>query len=157
MFFTDTEDDRLIVSPENNQRLAITGQVFEAKIDLKFDFFKKNFEYNFYYLRPLVTQIGGVGQVVEENLEQFGYLMVILFMLSFVKIIQKKHLFEHMTFVMENFKPKLEVYREVIRRKRINCDQDAQLVQDLKTINQMLDEEKEILEEGGESSRKYVE
>ena len=62
-----------------------------------------------------------------------------------------------MTFVLENFKPKLEVYREVIRKKRINCDQDAQLVQDLKTINQMLDEEKEILEEGGESSRKYVE
>ena len=91
IFFTDTEDDRLIISPENNQRLAIPGQIFEAKIDLKFDFFKKNFEYNFYHLGPLCTELGGVGEVVEEYLEQFGQIMIILFMLSFVKLIQKKH------------------------------------------------------------------
>ena len=112
----------MIITPENNQRLAITGQVFEAKIDLKFNFFKKNFEYNFYYLSPLFTELGGVGEVVEEYLEQFGQIMIILFMLSFVKIVQKKHIFDHMTFVLENFKPKLKAYREVIRKKRISCD-----------------------------------
>ena len=120
---------------------------------MKFDFFKKNFEYNFYNLSPLFTDLGGIGEVVEEYFEQFGQIMIILFMLSFVKIIQKKHIFDHKTFVLENFKPKLKAYREVIRKKRINCEQDAQLIQDLKTINQILDEEKEILEEGGESSK----
>ena len=57
MEFVNTNDDRINVSPENNERLALPlreqPEEFTTDVNLKFDFFKKKFTYKFFGLNNL--------------------------------------------------------------------------------------------------------
>ena len=81
----DTNDDRIIVSPEVNQRLALPlreqPDEFTTEVNLKFDFFKKNFTYKFFGLNNLLDQIGGAGSAAAGFVKKFGAYFLILFMI----------------------------------------------------------------------------
>jgi hypothetical protein len=59
--FVDTNSDIIKVSPENNRRLALSGTDMSFVINLKFDFFKKNFKYTFFGLLTFYNKLGGSG------------------------------------------------------------------------------------------------
>ena len=108
------------MTPENNARLAIevpisqrTDQKFSNVVNLKFDFFKHEYEYTFINLGNFFTDLGGVGSLAEETLESFGTILLILFFLDLVMIIKKKHKHDHIGHV-QKFKERLPIYKEVI-------------------------------------------
>ena len=91
IFFEDHDHEFINISPENNARLALPGgNSFSTEVNIKFDFFKKEFEYTFHGLNNLFKQLGGCGGVAEEALGGLGVLFLILWMIQFcIEIIQK--------------------------------------------------------------------
>lgn len=88
IFYTDVDFDTLLYTPEPSVRLSMAGASTHL-ISLKFDFFKKTFEYSFHSLYDLFSDLGGISGLAEEGLERFGMLFLIGWMVTFAMNIKK--------------------------------------------------------------------
>ena len=60
----DTLTEIIKISPESATRLAQDGSQYRFIINMRFDFFKKEFEYQFYGFTTFLTELGGSSNAV---------------------------------------------------------------------------------------------
>lgn len=126
MEFVNTNDDRINISPENNERLALPlreqPQEFITDVNLKFDFFKKKFTYKFFGLNNLFDQIGGAASAAAGFVKKFASYFLLLFILQFGMKIEKMHNELHKEFIEETYRPKLPLYKKIVEKKLLEDD-----------------------------------
>ena len=92
IFFEDHDHEFINVSPENNARLELqVVNSYSTEVNMKFDFFKKEFKYTFHGINKLFTQLGGSSGVAEESLAGLGALFLLLWMFQFCLYLVMKH------------------------------------------------------------------
>lgn len=112
-------------SPENDLRMIFKldpeeiDNFVSLAVDLKFrfTFTKQVFEYQFYNLKDILADIGGIGGAIGAALGSFGVYMIMLFIVDLVIIIQKKYKQEKRTHNIRIYGKKLKLYIEVIQAK----------------------------------------
>ena len=98
VFWTNTDDNKILISPENNKRFAMRlpeelrhQKEYSNIVNLKFDFFKMEFTYTFTNIKNFFSELGGVGKLAEETLGGLASVLLILFFLDLVNVVRKKH------------------------------------------------------------------
>jgi hypothetical protein len=123
--FGDYQEEIMKFSPENDLRMVFKLEPKEIDdfvslpVDLKFrfTFTKTVFEYQFYSLKDILADIGGIGGAIGAAIGSFGVYMIMLFIVDLVIIIQKKYKQEKRTHHIKIYGRKLKVYKQVIEAK----------------------------------------
>ena len=131
IFWTNTDEDKILVSPENNRRLATAFSVegrsqseFSSFVHLRFDFFKMEFEYTFMNMKNFFSELGGVGKLAKETLGSFGTLIPFLFFVDLVLLVKKRHEHDHREFEIKRIFRVLTVYKQLAENKQDKSTED---------------------------------
>lgn len=141
MQFIDTVEDRFQISPEINTRLALPlvgdQEVYTHEVKLQFNFFKKNFTYVFYGLDNLMTQIGGAASAAAGFVKRFGAMFLVMFIIQFGFKISTSHKEKLKEFIDVTYRPKLPLYKKVVKTKLYFQRNNIELKKDLHNIEQL--------------------
>ena len=133
----DTLSEIIKISPESATRLAQEGSQYKFIINLRFDFFKKEFEYQFYGLDTFLNQLGGSSNAVVQSFEGLGLPILMLWMVIFAKMISKQSKEDYKSFKEKQKREKLLEIKQEIEKRLAKQDTD-QLRLDLEACENML-------------------
>ena len=117
--FGDYEEKIFKFSPENDIRMVFKldqehiDSFTSLPIDLnfRFTFTEQVFEYQYFSIKDLLADIGGVGGAITAALGSFGVYIIMLFIVDLIFIIKKKYKQEKRTHNIKIYGRKLGLYK----------------------------------------------
>ena len=107
-FIPETINEQILISPKYDVREAEAldddekeGPWYSNRIDLRFKFQERIFEFMYIGYMDLLSSLGGIGAILNEIIGSFGTLLIIVFFADLVYMISQKHKFELRKFQTE--------------------------------------------------------
>jgi hypothetical protein len=124
--FGDYKEEIMKFSPENDIRMIFplstdeidNFEMLPVKLGFRFTFTEQVFVYQYFSLKDLLADIGGVGGAITAALGSFGVYMIMLFIVDLIFIIKKKYKQEKRTHNIKIYGRKLDLYKEIIEQKQ---------------------------------------
>ena len=97
--FGNYEEQIMKFSPENDIRMIFkldqdkvdTFKTLPIDLNFRFTFTEQVFEYQYFSIKDLLADIGGVGGAIAAALGSFGVYIIMLFIVDLIFIIKKKY------------------------------------------------------------------
>lgn len=113
-------------TPENDLRMIFkmdvedidTFSTLSVMLNFRFTFTEQVFEYQYFSIKDLLSDIGGVGGAVTAALGSFGVYLIMIFIVDLIYIIKQKYKQEKRTHNIKIYGRKLKLYKEVINAKK---------------------------------------
>ena len=123
--FGDYEEKIFKFSPENDIRMSFkldqdeidNFESLPIDLNFRFTFTEQVFEYQYFSIKDLLADIGGVGGAIAAALGSFGVYIIMLFIVDLIFIIKKKYKQEKRTHNIKIYGRKLQLYKKIIEEK----------------------------------------
>lgn len=112
------------------------AESFPNRIDLRFKFQERNFDFYYIGLEDMLSSLGGVGAILNEIIGSFGTVLILVFFADLIYMLRKKHNYELTKFQSENIKKKLPEIIDAAKQMRIDNNSD-QYDEDIKVMQKM--------------------
>ena len=106
---------------------------------MRFDFFKKEFEYQFYGFTTFLTELGGSSNAVAQSFEGIGLPILMLWMIIFAKMVSKQAKEDYTSYTEKKKSEKINEIKQEIEKRIAKQDTD-QLRLDLEAVEHILEE-----------------